>query len=62
MASMTLSMLSEQRPSMLAVIASIAAVILLLRSRLLTVIAKRAERSSSIGHAAEVVATFNKAA
>jgi hypothetical protein len=47
---------------MLAVIASIAAVILLLRSRLLTVIAKRAERISSIGHAAEVVATFNKAA
>jgi hypothetical protein len=62
MASMALSMLPEQRPSMLAVIASIAAVILLLRSRLLTVIAKRAARSSAIGHAAEVVATFNKAA
>ena len=57
LASMAVSMFPEQRPWMLAAIACIAIVILLLRSRLLSLIGRRAAGSSVVGHAAKLVAT-----
>ncbi len=50
-------MFPEQRLWMFAAIACIAIVILLLRSRLLSMIERRAARSSVVGHAAKLVAT-----
>lgn len=57
LASLALSMFPEQRPWMLATIASIVIVILLLRSQLITLIGRRAARSSVVGHATTLIAT-----
>lgn len=57
LASLALSMLPEQRLWMFAAIACIVIVTLLLRSRLLSLIGRRAARSTVVGHAANLVAT-----
>lgn len=57
LASLAMSMFPEQRPWMLAAIASIVIVILLLRSRLITLIGGRAARSSVVGHATTLIVT-----
>jgi uncharacterized membrane protein YbhN (UPF0104 family) len=57
LASFAVSMFPKERPWMLAAIASIAIVLVLLRSRLLTLIGRRAARRSVVGHAAKLVAT-----
>lgn len=57
LASLAVSMFPEQRPWMFAAIASIVIVILLLRSRLITLIGRRAAGSSVVGHAANLGAT-----
>ncbi|OHX16202.1 hypothetical protein BI343_01420 [Chromobacterium amazonense] len=56
LASVAMSMFPEQRPWMLAAIASIAIVVLLLRSQLITLIGRRAARSSVVGHATTLIA------
>ena len=57
LASLAVSMFPEQRLRMFAAIACIVIVILLLRSRLLSLIGRRAAGSSVVGHAAKLVAT-----
>jgi uncharacterized membrane protein YbhN (UPF0104 family) len=57
LASLAMSMFPEQRPWMLAAIASIVIVILLLRSQLITLIVRRGARSSVVGHAKTLIAT-----
>ena len=57
LASLAVSMFPEQRLWMFAAIACIVIVILLLRSRLLSLIGRRAAVSSVAGHAANLVAT-----
>lgn len=57
LASLAVSMFPEQRLWMFAAIACIVIVILLLRSRLLSLIGRRAAGSSVVGHAANLVAT-----
>lgn len=57
LASMAVSMFPEQRLWMFAAIACIVIVTLLLRSRLLSLIGRRAAGSSVVGHAANLVAT-----
>jgi uncharacterized membrane protein YbhN (UPF0104 family) len=57
LASLAISMFPEQRLWMLAAIACIVTVVLLLRSRLLTMIGKRLAMGSVVGHAAKAVAT-----
>jgi glycosyltransferase 2 family protein len=57
LASMAVSMFPEQRMWMFAAIAFIVIVTLLLRSRLLNLIGRRAAGSSVVGHAAKLVAT-----
>ncbi|WP_175543849.1 lysylphosphatidylglycerol synthase transmembrane domain-containing protein [Atopomonas hussainii] len=57
LASLAVSMFPEQRLWILAAVACIVIVILLLRSHLITLIGKRAARSSVVGHAANLVAT-----
>jgi len=57
LASMAVSMFPEQRLWMFAAIACIVIVTLLLRSRLLSLIGRRAAGSSVAGHAANLVAT-----
>lgn len=58
LASLAVSMFPEQRPWMLAAFSSIVIVLLLLRSRLFTLIERRVARNSVVGHAAKVVYTF----
>jgi len=55
LASLAVSMFPEQRPEMLVVIVSIFTVVLLLRSRLLSLIGRRAAGSPVVGHAAKLV-------
>jgi len=57
LASMAVSMFPEQRLWMIAAIACIVIVTMLLRSRLLSLIGRRAAGSSVVGHAANLVAT-----
>ena len=57
LASLAVSMFPEQRPWMFVTIAFVAILILLLRSRLLSLIGRRAAGSSVVGHAANLVAT-----
>lgn len=57
LASLAVSMFPEQRLWIFAAIACIVIVILLLRSRLLSLIGRRAAGSSVVGHAANLVAT-----
>lgn len=57
LASLAISMFPEQRPWMLLAIACIVIVLLLLRSRLLSLIGRRAAGNSVVGHAANLVAT-----
>ena len=57
LASMAVSIFPEQRLWMFAAIASIVIVILLLRSQLITLIGRRAARSSVVGHATTLIAT-----
>ena len=57
LASLAMSMFPEQRPWMFAAIASIVIVVLLLRSRLITLIGRRAARGSVVGHATTLIAT-----
>ena len=57
LASLALSMLPEQRLWMFAAIACIVIVTLLFRSRLLSLIGRRAAGSSVVGHAANLIAT-----
>ena len=59
LASLGMSMYPEQRPWMLMAIASIVIVILLLRSRLITLIGRRTARSSVVGHATTLIATIH---
>nr|VFK47483.1 MAG: conserved hypothetical protein [Candidatus Kentron sp. TC] len=56
LASLVVSMFPEQQPLILVVISCIFTVVLLLRSRLLSLIVRRAAGSSVIGHAAKLVA------
>jgi uncharacterized membrane protein YbhN (UPF0104 family) len=57
LASLAVSMFPEQRLWMFAAIACIVIVMLLLRSRLLSLIGRRAAGSSVVGHAADLVVT-----
>lgn len=58
LASLAVSMFPEQRPWILAALASIIAVFLLLRSQLLGLLGRRAAKSSVAGHAAKIVETI----
>ena len=57
LASVAISMFPEQRPWMLAVIASIIFVVIFLRTQLLDLIEKRLEGGAVVGHAAKVRST-----
>jgi uncharacterized protein (TIRG00374 family) len=57
LASLAVAIFPEQRPWMFVAIASIVIVILLLRSRLTTLIGRRPARSSVVGHAENLAAT-----
>jgi glycosyltransferase 2 family protein len=59
LASFAVSMFPKERPLMLAAVGSIAIVLLLLRSRLLTWIGRRAVKSSVVGHTENLVATVH---